>query len=271
MPKLDRFRSQTRLTSAESPGFRWLLPIFVGVLFTNLVAPAPVWAADAPLTSIVDISKSLTNHQVSVQAVISSISEPRSERAPYTVMLTESNAAIPLVYWSDLQPQLGPKVKVGNLIRANVTVSVYRDRLQLRIRNADAVQVISVASPATNAVPGSQAATPPPAVPTASPVVPPTPPTKAVIGKIKADWVDRVVIISGTISGFDSTNKVRQLKVQDATGEISVVLEEKVLSGLAVADLQLGRALAVTGPVKLYEGNLAVVPEAASAVKLSPE
>lgn len=269
MPKLDCFRPQTRLTSAEKPGFRWFLPIFVGILFTNLMAQAPVLAGDAPPTPIANISKALTNHQVTVQAVISNVSEPRNERAPYTVTLTESNAAIPLVYWSDLQPQLGPKVKVGNLIRANATVSVYRDNLQLRIRNADAVQVVSAASTTTNAAPGNpQAAAPPAAVPTASPA---TPPTKAVIGKIKADWLDRVVIISGTISGSDSTDKGRRLKVQDATGEIVVVLEEKVLSGLAVADLQPGRALAVTGPVKLYEGNPAVVPEAANAVKLAPE
>jgi hypothetical protein len=249
--------------SAEQPGCRWFLPIFVAIVCTNLVSPAPALAADgaksavnpkvnepartnapaaeAVLTPIASITKSLTNHEVTVQATVSGVREPRSERAPYTVTLTEGDASIPLVYWSDMQPQLGPKAKTGNLVRAKVTVGVYRDNLQLRIHDPNALDVVGVA------------------------------PTATVIGKIKADWVDRAVIISGTISGSEATDKGRQVKVQDATGEIPVVLEEKVLSGLAAAELLPGRALTVTGPVKLYDGKPAVVPEAAGAVKLKPQ
>jgi hypothetical protein len=265
MSKPDHFYLRNGLT-AEHSGCRWFLPIFVAIACTNLVSLPPVLAANgaksevkpklivvsqtpAPsaegvLTPIADINKSLTNHEVTVQAAVSNIREPRSERAPYSVTLTEAGASIPLVYWSDMQAQLGSKVKTGNVVRAKVTVSVYRDNLQLRIYDANALEVVGVAGP---------------------------PPTATVIGKIKADWVDRAVIISGTISGSETTDKGRQLKVQDATGEIPVVLDEKVLSGLAAAELLPGRALTVTGPVKLYDGKPAVVPEAASAVKLKRE
>jgi DNA/RNA endonuclease YhcR with UshA esterase domain len=204
-------------------------------------SPAPAAAAEGVLTSIASITKSLTNHEVTVQATVSAVREPRNERAPYTVTLTEGDASLPLVYWSDMQPQLGPKVNTGNVIRAKVTVSVYRDKLQLRIYDPNALNVVGVA------------------------------PTATVIGKINADSVDHAVIITGTISGSEATDKGRLVKVQDATGEIPVVLEGKVLSGLVVADLVPGRAVTVTGPVKLREGKPAVVPEAASAVKLKPE
>jgi exonuclease VII large subunit len=215
-------------------------------------------AADVTLTPIAKITKALTNQQITVQAVISSIRPPTSDRAPYVVTLTEGGASTPLVFWSDMQAQLGSKINTGNVIRARVTVSTFRDQIQLRFRGADAIEVVS-------AVPAVPPATPPVAPPT----TPPVPPTPTTIGKIKGDWADRVVIISGTISGSDKIDKGQRLSVQDATGEIQVVLGEKALTGLAVTELQPGRALTVTGPVKISEGKPAIIPEAPGAVKLA--
>lgn len=92
-----------------------------------------------------------------------------------------------------------------------------------------------------------------------------------VIRKIKEDWVDRVVVISGTISGSAKIDKGQRLSVQDATGEIQVVLGEKALAGLVVAELQPGRVLTVIGPVKAYEGKPAIVLETPGAVALAPQ
>jgi DNA/RNA endonuclease YhcR with UshA esterase domain len=225
-------------------------------------------ASDTPLTPIGTITKSLIDHDVTVQATIASIREPGSGRAPYIVTLTESNASLPLVYWSDMQPQLAPKVKTGNVVRANVTVSVYRDNLQLRIKNPDAITLVSAAPDATTNATAAAATTEAAASPAPSAAVPTVPPVETVIGKIKGDWADRVVIILGTISGSETADKGRRLSVQDATGEIAVVLGEKVLSGLVVTDLQPGRVLTVTAPVKLVDGKLALIPDAASAIKL---
>jgi DNA/RNA endonuclease YhcR with UshA esterase domain len=156
-----------------------------------------------------------------------------------------------------MQTQLASKMNTGNVIRAKATVSVFRDQIQLRFRNADAIEVVGTA-----AVPGT------PANPQAgaSPATPTALPTMTVIGKIKEDWSNRVVVVSGTISSSDKTDKGQRLSVQDATGEIQVVLEEKALTGLALTQLQPGRALTVTGPVKVYEGKLAIVPETPGAV-----
>jgi len=271
MPRLDCFRLRSRLTSAENPIRRWFLPIFVGVLCTNLAGQAPALASDVPLTPVAKITKALTNQHITVQATISNIRLPTSERAPYVVTLSEGDASVSLVFWSNLQPQLASKVGTGNVIRANVTVSTFRDQLQLRISNPDAVQLVSgtatLAAPAP-AAPAAPPATPPPVAPPPPPKAPPTP-TATTIGKIKGDWADRVVIISGTISGSDKIDKGQRLSVQDATGEIQVVLGEKALTGLAVTELQPGRALTVTGPVKISEGKPAIIPEAPGAVKLA--
>ena len=268
MPKPDRFRSMGRLTSGENPVRRWFLPIFVGILCTNLAVRIPALPNDAALTPVASITKSLTNRQITVQAVISKIRAPAGEHAPYLVTLTQGDASVPLVYWPDMQTQLGSKMTTGNVIRASVTVSTYRDQIQLRIRSADAVEVVSAGaplatSPASPAPANPQAGTPP-TTPTAIPIM-------TAIRKITEDWVDRVVVISGTISVSDNTDKGQRLRVLDATGEIQVVLGEKALTGLVVAELQPGRVLTVIGPVKAYEGKPAIVLEAPGAVALAPQ
>ena len=267
MPTFASHPSKNQLTShGERYYWRWLLSLFVALLCTNMAKPAATLAIDASLTPIGSITKALTNHDVTVQAVISNVREPRSDRAPYTVSLTQDGATLPLVYWPDMQPQLASKVKTGNVIRVKASVSVYRDTLQLRLRSATALDVVSAAAVAettTNAT-----TTLPPAASAASPT---TPPAATVIGAIKADWADRVVIISGTISASDNIDKAQRLSVQDATGEIQVVLGEKVLSGLLPAEFQPGRTITITGPVKLENGKPTIVPEAAGAVKLAPQ
>jgi DNA polymerase II small subunit/DNA polymerase delta subunit B len=79
------------------------------------------------------------------------------------------------------------------------------------------------------------------------------------------------VIISGTVSDFKTAGKSWRLKVQDWTGEIPVVLGEKALVGLAFTELRPGWVVAITGPVKVYEGKPAVVPEVAGAVRVTPQ
>ena len=264
MPKPDYFRSMSGLTSAETPARRWFLPIFVAIFCTNLAGPISALAADVTLTPVASITKSLTNQQITVQATISNIRQPTSDRAPYVVTLTQGEASTPLVFWSDMQKQLGSKITTGNVVRVRVKVSTYRDQIQLRIGNADALEVVSgTVAVATSATPQTGGSS------TTSPTPSPTP-MMTVIGKIKGDWADRVVVVSGTISASDKIDKGQRLSVQDATGEIQVVLGEKALTGLAVTELQPGRALTVTGPVKISEGNPVIIPEAPGAVKLAP-
>jgi DNA/RNA endonuclease YhcR with UshA esterase domain len=241
--------------------YRWLLAIFVGLLCTNMANLAAALANDVSLTPIGSITKSMIDHEVTVQAVISNVREPGTARAPYLVSLTETGATLPLVYWSEMQPQLVTKVKVGNLVRVTATVSVYRDQLQLQLHSAASLTVVSGATGAAT-----------PAAPTdaQAAVGLTTPPTATVIGAIKTDWVDRIVIVSGTIAASENIDKTERLSVQDATGEIQVALGEKALSGLSAAEFQTGRVITITGPVKLENGTRTIVPDTAGALKLAP-
>lgn len=241
-----------------------LLSLFVGLLCTSATSPRPAIAADAPLTPVASITKAMAEHEVTVQAVISNIREPSGPRAPYNVMLTENGATLPLIFWPDLQTQIASKLKVGNAVRVTAVVGVYRDALQLRLRSAAALNVVTE---------GTGPAMAPATAPTTAqaPAGLPAAPTETVIGAIKADWADRVVTISGTIAASDSVDKTQRLTIQDATGEIQVVFGERALSGLPVSQLLPGRVVTITGPVKLENGTQTIVPDSASAVKLAPQ
>src|SRR5882724_10702720 len=182
MPIFVSRLSRNRFSSADGNlRSQWLLSLFVALLCTNMAGPATALTNEASLTPVGSITKALTNHEVTVQALISSVREPTSARAPYNVRLTEGSATLPLVYWSDMQPQLASKVKVGNTIRVTALVSVYRDTLQLRLRSATALDVVSVAAaPAGTATNVTATAAPPVSAPS------PTAATAAtVIGAIK--------------------------------------------------------------------------------------
>lgn len=221
------------------------------------------------VTPLASINKTMTNREVTVRAAIANVRAPRGERAPYIVTLTQDGATIPLVFWSDIAPPLTPKISEGNLIRAKVTVSEYRGHLQLRLRSAANLELVSTAA-ASSGETAKTAAEPAPVVPAATSAMPAAR-TKAAIGEIKKDWVDRIVTISGTISASDNIGSGQRLHVQDRTGEIQVVLWENVLGGLAATDLRPGRVITVTGSVKLYRGIAEIVPEAATDVKLGPQ
>jgi DNA/RNA endonuclease YhcR with UshA esterase domain len=116
--------------------------------------PAPAAPAKAPATTeqpaapgttpVASITAALIGKDVTVLATISEVREPREgSRAPYMVTLTEDAGHIVLVYWSDMQPQLKDKIKVGNRVRINGQVSDYRGTLQLKIRSATDVTVVS--------------------------------------------------------------------------------------------------------------------------------
>jgi hypothetical protein len=265
VPRPDRPHRSGGLIPAGTLVRGRFLPIFVVALCTNLAVPFSVRADDASLTPIPKITKALVKQEITVRAAIANIREPDSERAPYIVTLAEGGASLPMVYWSDIQPGVASKVKIGSVVQAKVTVTIYRDQIELRLRSAGNLELASAIATTTNAAVAMVTSNAAPPAPVAAS---PPPATTTVIGKIKADWGGRVVIISGTISGSQDTPQGRQFAVDDATGEIPILLGQKVLDGLSASQLQPGQALTVTGAITLSDGKPIIVPDDASAVKL---
>ena len=228
-------------------------------------------ATRSAVIPIASIDRSMTNREVIVEAMVTSVRTPSSGHAPYMASLSQDDATIPLVFWSDILPpdilpQLISKVKTGNLVRAKVAVGEYRNHLQVRLLSAANLEVISPAavaarqSPRTSAEPIAESpVTDSKAISTNA---------RTAIGKVKSDWVDRVVTISGTIASIDSIGGGLRLDVQDGTGGIQVIVWDYMLSGISETEFRRGRVITVTGPIRLYRDRIEVAPEKAGDVKL---
>jgi DNA/RNA endonuclease YhcR with UshA esterase domain len=104
--------------------------------------PAAPAAAAPGTTPLARVTAALLGKEVTVEASVTQITEPRSERAPYTVTLTQGDAHLPLVYWSETQKQLKAQPKAGDRVRVTAQVSEYRGTLQLRLSDAAGLTVL---------------------------------------------------------------------------------------------------------------------------------
>ncbi len=103
---------------------------------------APAAAVSPGTTPLAQITAAMIGKEVTVEASVAEVREPRSERAPYAVTLAQGEAHLPLVYWSETQKQLKAQPKVGDRVRVTAQVSEYRGTLQLRLSNAAGLTVL---------------------------------------------------------------------------------------------------------------------------------
>ncbi len=220
----------------------------------------------AAATGVGDINQSMTGQDVTVQATITDVREPRSERAPFTVTLTQGDAHIPLVFWSDTQKTIADKIRVGNVVRVKAQVGEHRGALQIKLRNAGDIEVVGTEKSGDSSG-GSTSSESAPAA--EAPAAAENKGGSATINSITEAAVNNTVTIAGRIASSDSMGKGQRLRVQDDSGEIQVILWDNVLSKVSASDLQAGRNITVTGRVKSYRGKLEVVPDSADGVTVS--
>jgi DNA/RNA endonuclease YhcR with UshA esterase domain len=90
------------------------------------------------------------------------------------------------------------------------------------------------------------------------------------INKISIADKDKLVQIGGTVDEAGNFSAGFKLALNDGTGQIAVVLFENVFDGLArPADVNVGATLTVTGRVDEFGGELEVIPNSGSAVKVN--
>jgi len=172
---------------------------------------ASPYPADKSLTPLANVNDSLTNEDITTQATISEVREPRSERVPFVITLADGNAKVPMVLWMESYERVKQHFRVGNTVRVTVTVSNYRGTLQLRLQTAQDIQSVGAWSP-----------TPPRSDitrPAESNAFPPASVGKVDIARITAESTSRTVTAAGTITTTDSVGMSKRLRVRDATGK----------------------------------------------------
>jgi RecG-like helicase len=103
-------------------------------------AHAPSSTTAATLLSTVTLS--MKGQEIVVQGSVTAVHEPTADRAPYIVTLSDGPTNVKLVYWKNIQAEVGPKIHMGNTVRAKVTVGEYHNALELRLSDAQGVQVV---------------------------------------------------------------------------------------------------------------------------------
>lgn len=246
---------QRQLTLQTATGLRILSKVGAAEFAADTASPS---RADKSLIPLAAVDDSLKDKSITTEGTISDVREPRSERAPFVITLVDGSASIQMVLWPELYEQVKQHLRVGNTVQVTATVSDFRGTLQLRLRTTQDIQTIAGAPSLTESKGVGKLA---------GAKTTPTPAIKTDIGSITNDWTNRTVTITGTITATDSVGKGQRLRIRDASGEISVILWESVLSKLASADLLAGQAIIVTGPVNLYRGHLEVIASSPEAVK----
>ena len=256
--RVSKYRDEIQLTLRAAADIRVLSKPEAAKSSDDTTSPS---ASTKSLTPLASVNDSLKDQDITIQATISDVRNPTSERAPFIVTLTDGNANIPLVFWTELHDQVKQHIRAGNTIRAKVTVGEHRGTLQVRLRNAQDIESVSTPASATEHKDNNS--------PADNSTPPSTPDGKVDIARITEEWANRSVTVAGAITASDNIGKGQRLRVRDASGEIQVVLWDSVLAKLPAAELVSGRNITVTGPVKLYGGQVEIVPDHADAVKLS--
>jgi DNA/RNA endonuclease YhcR with UshA esterase domain len=257
--RVTEFRGEVQLTLRGAGDLKLLSK--AGAKSTSDAGGAAAKSKDQAATALSKIDESMMGQEVSVQANITDVREPRSERAPYIVTLSQDGSQLPLVYWSDIHETIGSQVRVGNVIRAKVQITEHRGNLQLKLRNARDFSVVAGGAAADS---GEAEANE-----TAGGSETKSSGGMVKISNIKEDWVNRNVAVSGKIVSSDAIGQGQRLLLRDDTGEIRVILWDNVLSRIPAAEFKSGRTVSVSGRVKVYRGQPEIVPDSADGVQLS--
>jgi len=123
---------------------------------------------------------------------------------------------------------------------------------------------------------GTQCATPTPAATVSLPPTPTEPPTATPtidttpLDEVDAGRVGETLTVCGQVTDTASFASGFKFTLDDGTGSIMLLLWNEVYDALAgVADLNVGATVRVTGKIGVYEGELQIVPEAASELTVT--
>jgi len=166
--KLTEYRGQLQLApstpgdievpAAGSPQGVWGLetgmttaPAAVSAAAQAVAAPPPPMPASPPDGYIFpgQVNKERMDQTLRVAGMVSAYRASWSERAPNILTLEGGGGTLDLVYWDEIDKALGNRKSAvttkGRLVKAEGTLSEYRERLQLRIEKADKLESWDVA------------------------------------------------------------------------------------------------------------------------------
>ncbi|MBP7830337.1 MAG: hypothetical protein KA248_10510 [Kiritimatiellae bacterium] len=216
-------------------------------------APA---AADKPVpsrvvaaTEIADVTAELKGKVITVMGRVAEIRDPEpGTRAPHTLVLEEGGRRVSVVYWDEVAQQLGENSPVtGVLMKVSGLVDVYQETVQIKVNHSSKVRLVDVEPVATPAPEGEGLVE---------------------IGKLTAEMKGRVFTVRGTLGEPRSLMKGVVYPLNDGTGQLDLLLWDRMVPGPERDRLEPGRTVKATGMIGDYQGTLQLVPANPQALVL---
>ncbi|HOW97141.1 MAG TPA: hypothetical protein P5567_03870 [Kiritimatiellia bacterium] len=218
--------------------------------------PAPAAAAPRSVptrveaaTEIADVTVDMKGKEITVLGRVAELRAPApGSRAPYTMVLEDQGRRIPVVYWDDVATRLGENApSTGVLMKVRGLVDVYEKTVQIKVTHSAKVKLVDVEPPAAPAPAGEGLVE---------------------IGKLTADMKGRVFTVRGALGEPRSLMKGIVYPLSDGTGQIDLLLWDRMVPGPERDKLEPGRTVKATGAIGDYQGQLQIVPASAQAVEL---
>ncbi len=214
------------------------------------------------------VNRNQLDTTVKVAGQVTSFRASWSERAPNILTLSGGEGSVDVVYWREVEQGLGDRMaavtRLGNYVRAEGTLSEFRNNLQLRVEDAGKLEVLAgVSAPSAMKETAMEGTAVEPAVASPTPPGPMVPGLK--VSKpseiTKAD-LGRVVVVSGQVQSIRSSTSERaptRVYLTDDSTSLPVVywadLAEKFSGDFAP---KVGQPWKVYGTVSEYRDELQI-------------
>ena len=197
--------------------------------------------------SIADITADLDGQVVRVSGRVAEVNPPKEEKAPHEVVLEDGGSRIRVVYWDTVARNLkANKPMVGALISVRGMVGIYEEQLQLKVNHSDQISLVDVVPEAKAKPAGGEAA----------------------IADIKQSDEGKVFTVRGRLGEPKSVRGGVIYPVSEGDATISMVLWDRNVPGDARDQLTSGCSVIVSGEIKVFKGELEIVPASAQALQV---
>lgn len=222
--------------------------------------PAPQDPVAEPV-NLADLSAAMTGRAVRVSGrVIRVFAPPAESRAPWRVELEEDGARATIVYWTDVASTLGETVPaVGERWEAKGTVGLYREKLQVQIRNGSDLRRLE-AAPAPVSGPPVEANELKPV--SAEPVA------LTGLDQLTLALTGQTVRVTALLGPSRPIRGGVAYALVGGSTNLQVVLWDRIVPAASRASLVEGSEVEITGLVKAFKDRVEIVPQTMGGVSV---
>lgn len=167
-------------------------------------------------------------------------------KTPSRITLEDGTATVTVVYWDKVARELGDKKpEEGIRLQVRGEVDEFKGAVQIKVNYADQLEFYQIPPPKKEAEPEI------------------TP-----IAEIGEPAEGEVVTVSGRLGAPKSIKSGVIYPLKDKTGAIQLLLWDRNVPGEFRDNLATGKTVTVTGALKLYKGELEIIPASAQAIRI---